>query len=141
MLLDLSIVLDYVGDGLFGKANLVEHDVLVVCSLSCDTDTKKVLGIAGVGDVVVLRDEFLKLVGKGLTSEEEDIVNVDRNDKGVCYPSNLPVEDECVRVGLSTLKTKVLHCGTKMFVPLATSLLQAIEGFLEFEDITLRYIF
>ena len=32
-LLDLSIVLDYVGDCLFGETNLVKHDVLVVGSL------------------------------------------------------------------------------------------------------------
>ena len=71
------------------------------------------MGVAGVGDVVVLRDELLKLVGKGLTSEEEDIVDVDGNDKGVCNPSNLSVEDERVRVGLSMFKTKVLHTGGK----------------------------
>ena len=71
--------------------------------MSSDTDSKEVLGIAGVGDVVVLRDELLKLVGEGLASKKEDIVNIDGNDKGVCNPSNLSVEDERVRIGLSTL--------------------------------------
>ena len=47
--------------------------------LSCDVDTKEVLGVAGVGDVIVVGDK-LKLIGKDLTSEEEDIVDVDGND-------------------------------------------------------------
>ena len=91
--------------------------------LSHNVDTKEVLGVTGVSDVIVLRDEFLKLVGKDLTSEEEDIVDLNGNDKGVCSPSNLSVEDERVRVGLSTLKIKILHGGTKVFVPLTTGLL------------------
>ena len=63
---------------MFGKVNLVKHDVLVLSSLLlCDMNTKEVLGIAGVGNVVVLRDVLLKLVGESLTSKEEDIVDVD----------------------------------------------------------------
>ena len=56
-------------------------------------------------------------------------------------PVNLSVEDKCVRVGLSMFKTKFLHGGMKVFVPLTTGLLQAVEGFLEFEDVTLWYVF
>ena len=125
MLFDVSsVVLGYVGDCLFGEVDLVEHDVLVLSgSLSCDADTKEVLGVAGVSNVIVLRDEFLKLVGKGLTPKEEDVVNVDRNDKGVCNSTYLSIEDERMRVRLSTFKTKILHGGTKVFIPLATGLL------------------
>ena len=139
MLFDISpIVLGYVGDHLFGEANLVKHDVLVFSGLlSCDMNTKKVLGVAGVGNVVVLRDVFLELVGESLASEEEDVVNVDRDNKGVGYPVYLPIEDKRVRIGLSMFKTKLLHGSMKMFVPLVTSLLQTVEGFLEFEDVTL----
>ena len=109
---------------MFGEANLVKHDVLVLSgSFACDANPKKVLGVAGIGDVVVLWDVLFELVGKGLTSEQEDVVDVDGDDKGVCNPLYLSVEDERVRIGLSTCETKDLHCGAKVFVPLATSLL------------------
>ena len=129
VLFGFPIVLDYVGDCLFGKANLVEHDVLVTCSLSCDTDSEEVLGVAGVSYVVVLQNVLLKLVCEGFASKEEDVVDVNRDDEGVSYPAYLSIEDECVRIGLSMFKTEVLHGGAKVFVPLVTGLLQAIEGF------------
>ena len=51
-LFDFSIVLDYVGDGLFREANLIKHDVLVSSgSFTCDANSKEVLSVAGVGDV------------------------------------------------------------------------------------------
>ena len=124
MLFDFSVVLDYVGDSLFGEANLVEHDVFMLSgSFTCNANSKEVLGVAGVGDVVVLWDVLFELGREGLTSKQEDIVDVDGDDKGVCDPFNLSVEDERVRVGLSTRKTEDLHRGTKVFVPLATGLL------------------
>ena len=121
-LFDFSVVLDYVGDCLFSEVNLVEQDVLVIRLLSCNMNSEEVLGIAGVSDVVVFGDELLKLVGKDLASKEKDIIDIDGNDKGVCNPSNLSVEDERVRIGLSTFETKILHGSTKVFVPLTTSL-------------------
>ena len=69
--------------------NLVEHNILVACPLSCDTDSKEVLGVAGVSDVVVLRNVLFELGREGLTPEEEDIVDVDGNDEGVGYLSSL----------------------------------------------------
>ena len=72
-LLDLSIVLDYVGDGLFGEANLVEHNVLVSSgTLTCNANSKEVLGVAGVGDVIVLWD-VLSLGARGPGNQQKHL--------------------------------------------------------------------
>ena len=46
--MDSTVELDDVVDSLFGEQELIQHSILVVFILvSCDTNSKKVVGVAG----------------------------------------------------------------------------------------------
>jgi len=104
-------------------------------SVSGDTDTQKEQCITKDGNVEVLANVFLKLVGQDFVADREEIVHVNGNNQSILPLFDGFLNSEQMRLAWNLRESELFHNGSEFGVPRSSSLLETVECLFKAKDL------